>query len=332
MDEHSAQAVGEDALPSHAESPPIGTTRASYWFGQALIVVVVIVLFANMYVGGLALHVWTAQLFYKHWGGFWAIAAFLMPPFGELVACFTCLSWGVWFYWLAIALWLVSSAGGLFAEDHERRRALAILWLAAVAVLGGIFAHAALGYATAPTPLTPEYQKELAETATAVVAVLRASSSDDPALAASLPDAKESLRKRISSYDKNALDRVSQFVDAFLAYDRSLSDDMVEWLTSAERQGKPIRFKPSSETMAALEALPSEMHARLSDEYKEFDALAKGKAPDPTVNWREFVEERMARHRKIMAQVYADLLGRLPPRPLDGRDRQLGSDPGSPPL
>ena len=83
------------------------------------------------YFGGAALHLWTAYLFYKNWGTFWAgVIALAFPFFSEVIAFWGCFHSGLWYYSLAVGAWLAALGSFLLASGCSflawRRKALLI--------------------------------------------------------------------------------------------------------------------------------------------------------------------------------------------------------------
>jgi len=282
------------------------------------------VFFIVAYIGGLALHVWTCFLFYHQWNPFWGVAAFFAPFLAEAVAVYACFGWHIWYYILAIALWLVACAPASFMEENAMpRRVLSFLfsgWICVVCILSVSFGHYAWRYSLGPTSRTVSDQRQLEDCAVAVIACLRASASDDPGDLASLVKAKKELKDTIRGYDKASLDDLCSIVDQFLLFERSLQDDLLAYMEELRRNGGTSKFKIGDGTRQALDRLPNKVRTGQDTNGMEAAMAQITKQGNPSnlpENWREILDNRAARSWTIYGQTYSELLGRAMPRPAD---------------
>ena len=265
------------------------------------------VLFVIMYFGGLALHIWTSALFWDRWGPFWGLIAFFTPFFSEAVAVFACFWWHVWYYVLAIALWLASMGGMAFVEEgpaFRRRSALFIGWVFLVGVLSVGFGHYAWRYSLGPTSRTATDQAQLEDCAVAVVVSLRASASNDPRQLASLVTAKKELKDTIQGYEKASLDELCSIVDQFLIFERSMQKDLLAYLSQSHRNGGTLKFKISDETKQALSRLPNKVRTTLQADLMEAGEAEITKKVGENIsnlpeNWQEVMDKHLASTWKI---------------------------------
>jgi len=305
--------------------------------GEAIAGVCVIAVGLCLYLGGFALHIWTAYLYYTHWGTFWAIAAFIFPFFAEAGAAVFCFGWGVWFYIISIAAW-VGGAVSLALLEEAGRWKVSVACSFLMVLLVGSFGYFAVGYATSPRPMTEDLQKELDDVATAVCSILNAStvaafSPEDVKASAELIEAKVSLRKKLPSYDHAALGRIRKSVDAYLLFMRLLQEDLRDYMRRRD-QGAQGEFALREATREVIEQLPSGVKpalgpmqinevekdlSRLLELREEGDRLPPG--------WEDHLKAIFDRQWRAYAEVYQDLFGcPMPPPGQLGEDAHL---PGS---
>ncbi len=307
--------------PSRLEFAQLPSPKKS-WITNIPPIVAGVVLFVIVYVGALALHVWTSVLFYQRWGGVWGFVAFCIPPLPELVAVFACFWWHIWYYILAIALWLVSLGAMPFVEKETAfrfRLALFIGWISLVGVLSVSFGHYAWKYSLGPTSRTASAQAELEDCAIAIMASLHASDSDDPSALASLVTAKKKLKDTIQGYDGASLNEICSIVDESLRFERSLQNDLRAYMEELSRTNKTSKFKISEKTRQIPDKLPNRLRTHFRANFIEVGEAEITKqfsenTSNMPENWRERIDKRFAHTWTIYEQTYLELLGRpMPP-------------------
>jgi len=119
---------------------------------------------AVLSVGGLALHGWTAYLFWHQWGRVEGVIALFLPIMSEVVAALACFGWGRWFYILAILSWLLNFWCLSLTATHAQENSRAFYaWLVSFLILLsllGAFVYFATAFATAPRPITLATEEE----------------------------------------------------------------------------------------------------------------------------------------------------------------------------
>jgi hypothetical protein len=272
--------------------------------------------------GGFALHVWTFTLFYRRWGLFWAAAFFCSPPMGEVVAVFACFWWHIWYYVLAIAVYVVSLGGFYFLQedaDLPFRPGLFAGWVCLVCILSVSFGHYAWKYSLGPTLRSAADQARLEDSALAVMACLHASASDDPCALTDLLAVKKRLTEQVRGYDKGSLDDLCAMVDQCLRYERSLQKDILGYMVDLPRTGKTSKFTIGLETKQALDQLPDKVRASLGGDPSEVVEVLMtqlGRKPsDWAEGWRKLVERMFERTWMVYGQTYSEILARPMPRP-----------------
>ncbi|HUS45999.1 MAG TPA: hypothetical protein VM219_08215 [Phycisphaerae bacterium] len=287
------------------------------WFSTIPTVVSVAVVIVMMYFGGLVLHIWTSALFWDRWGPFWGVIAFCSPVFAEAVAAFACFWWHVWYYVLAIALWLASMGAMAFTEEGPAlrfRSALFIGWICLIGVLSVGLGHYAWRYSLGPTSPTANDRAQLEDCALAVVASIHASASDDPSALADLVTAKESLKDTIQGYDRVSLDELCAIVNEYLRFERSLQNDLQAYMEELSRTGKASKFTVSERTRQIVDKLPNNLRTRIvTGDLMQMERLS-GDASILPENWRVILDKGTARIWTIYGQTYSELLGRPMPQ------------------
>ena len=300
--------------PSRLEFAELPSPKES-WIATIPPIVSVVVLFVLVYPGALALHVWTSALFYHRWGEFWGFAAFFSPPLPEVVAVFACFWWHIWYYILAIALWLVSLGAAAFVEKDAAfrfRPALFAGWICVVGILSVSFGQYAWRYSLGPTSRTATDQTQLEDCAKAVVACIHSSSSDDPDDLASAVTAKKKMAPLIRGYDRASLDQVCSLVDECLRFEHSLGNDMLAYMEKLSRTSETSKFRISERTRQILDKLPNKLRTFLEVNVTETEKLDSSTV-NPPKNWREIMDKGATRIWSIYGQTYSELLGRPMP-------------------
>ena len=300
-----------------AEYNTAASTNPGGSVASVVIAVWMVVCYLVCYFGGLALHIWTAYLFYENWGTFAGIVAFLVPFGSEALALITCFWWGVWFYVLAVLAWLAAAVSLLILGACEEKGESAIIKVC-VAIVGvivmaiGSFAYFAVGHARAPRPMTADVRAELDDLSYAVCAALNASLSDDPVASADLAEAKAKLRKRLKKCDGASKVEICRGVNSYLRAMYLLEQDIEAYA----RGNKEEAFSLSPRTCEAMDTLPPMMKAQVGP--KDLQSIEKTFAED-TARWGRFNVEKfrlvVEQHWWIRRQVYEDLLDTPMPSP-----------------
>jgi len=176
--------------------------------------------------GGVALHIWTAYLFYHNWGAFWGIVAFFFPGISTLLACVMCFWWGVWFYILAPAAW-VACACAAASLDEERTRGFTIVAAIVLIILLASFAYFVIDYATSPDHLSEVELRQADDMAAVVCGILVDSVSADPERLTKLPKVKAEMRRQLSDCSDEMLGEVRRGVDAYLRVLALVNTDVI---------------------------------------------------------------------------------------------------------
>lgn len=277
-----------------------------------------------LFLGGLALHIWTAYLFYQHGGLFWGVMALFFPPLSEIVALVLCFWWGVWFYVLAIAGFLAGAAcfglGGDAGESPRSSLAALVAAVLSALALAGSFGYLAVGYARAPEAITLEDRKHVDDLAVATCSVLNAAMSDDPDVASRVPEGKARLREGIPKCPQDLKPVLRAKVDSFLRVFALLHNDVEIYARALGRAGSPV-FQVSDRTRSAMNKLPEPIRADIEAQIASLEAVLSQKAGTslnrPTGAEIDEVLRRLAAERKRCwakaKETYEDLLGAAMP-------------------
>ncbi len=293
---------------------------------KRIISILATVIFGVLFPGYIALHLWTAYLFYQHWGFFLGVLAFLLPPFSEIAAGIACFYWHQWYYVLAVIAGLVSCAGLDFAENKTALsgRGLVIACFTWVLVLAGVlggFLYVAIPNGFGPTSGTATDRSQLEDCAVAVLASLHASDSDDPSALANLVTAKKGLKDTIRGYDKASMDELCSIVDESLRFERSLQNDLLAYMEELIRTGRTSKFKIGDRTRQALDRLPNKLRILYRTNYIEAGEAEIEKQFGPNAStiaemgkdlWGP-VYNRFAHTWTVYGQTYKEVLGRPMP-------------------
>jgi len=208
--------------------------------------------------GSLAIYIWTVYLFFEHWGTFWGVMSLLTPGLAQLVAMFTCVGWGVWFYIIAIAAWFSCLGGGLTLMSSDMGRAAKVIMPSIALALVGTFAYFAYEYAVSPTPRTAELSKRLEDDAVLAIDIITNGKSRDPLVSAKCAEARSIFRKRTADYDKSDMAEIRRLVDAAFALKWSVQNDIIQWSEEwfADHNSQ---FSFSDQSLRLQEALPQKI-------------------------------------------------------------------------
>jgi hypothetical protein len=284
-----------------------------------------------IYLGGFALHVWTAYLFFTNWGTFWAIVAFCVPVMAEVAAIpLVCFWWGPWFYILAIASYLAALLPFGFLSSAEEKSVRLFLGIAAIAMyasLGGL-SFFAVRAANLPKPLSENDRREIEDVSCAVCGVLKNCSSSDSAVIAGLAEEKDRLRRRIGEYDAMRREEINRKVNIYLRTFALTEQDSMAYVFDPQVSERP--FSLSAEAREAMELLPERMRSTDS----ELEIAAKELRRQTSTAIAERVSRadldkvlKLAQQREwqLMGEVYKDLLG----SPMPGREELIGRSSSS---
>jgi len=300
-----------------------GFSQESSRTAKAILVIMGIIT-PIIWLGGIALHLWTTYLFYDNWGTFCAIMALLIPVLAELVALFACFWWGLWFYVLAVAAYLASwgfvTCVVVAKGTGKPAPVLAVLVvLVLIIALPVSFTYFAYSYAVNPKPITSALRERLEDDATTVIFILLNQLSDEALDAAKVAEAKSRLHRRTRNYGPAAMDHLCAIVDGFLRLNHSIQCDFVNYVAQA-RKDSHFNFSVSEKTRRLRSALPVRLLDRLGLTDEDFNfahfnisdsfGLLAGDLPQ---NWRQRVADSFAKQRRLYGATYEQLLGRPMP-------------------
>ena len=274
--------------------------------------------------GAIGIHIWITYLFYHNWGEFSAFLAFFIPPLGEIAALVFCFGWGVWFYVLAAAAWIVACYCASGAEDERRAPAVSVAALLLFVGLCASFGYFAYDHATAPTRITGELRQELDDVTFAVCATLMGSASDDPLTATDVAKAKAKLRTRLREYDETSRAYVRRSVDAYLRCLHLVFDDMETYLAADDVDAS---FAFSEKTSKAWDDAPLRIRAEMGASQvagmeKRVTSLRKLKDSDPETNKSSELRAAFDQQWAVYGYAYKDLFG----VPMPTRDQLLSEE------
>ena len=327
-------------VPGKEESPPpsphttrrVGIRPKESLLFQILGILAIILGGMIIWVGGLALHCWTAYLFFEHWGIFWAFAAFCMPFLAEAAVFIACFSWGMWFYSLAIATWIVGGICFSFATSEDWPRVALIFFIATILLLCG-FVYFAVDHAVSPQPISENRQKELGDIASAICVVFSSSRLDDAANAVRLVEAKTDIQKFLGKCTENEKDVIRKQVDTYLIFDYMFSEDLAEYMID-KMNGIDRKFVLSEPVIEIMKSLPEKIRVK----FGSVDAIQQSmtnKGNQINSDEVEHLSTREKRQRIVAGLdmrfqndmvVYKDLFGR--PMPTIKELRKTSNIPG----
>ncbi len=283
-----------------------------------------------VWIGGLALHVWTAHLFFTNWGTFAAIVAFFSPPFAELAAIFlVCFWWGPWFYILAIASLVTAamSIGLVCKAEDSAKLPRTLAWSVAISMYICVFGFSffAVRDATTPKIVSESEREEIEEVSCVMCAVLDDCGSLDSETLSGVMEAKDRLRRKIGKYDAMRRGEVRKTVDAYLYARALLERDFRRFIEDGA--GANRRFIVSEESRQAFSSLPAKMRLSADADMDVFEDSIQQAFKAPRTSSGNAIEGYNAlteRQWRDMREVYEDLLK----TPMPSREEFLAGEQG----
>lgn len=301
----NAERVDEKSTPCQLASPAASILSfVSGW------IAVLLTLF-----GGSAIHLWTAYLFYRNWGGFAGVVALFSPAFSELLALGLCFGWGTWYYSLAVATWLFAGCALFFVEQPERnsdlKTVLGYLWLLGLAGLTTALSVIAYQYHNSPAALSEAARADAEEYSIAVSALLTTAPTNDPKVLATVAETKPRLREQVSRLSPAEFKILKQNTDAALLFIHSIERDFLASLADPDPKTGEVAIM-TARTRQAYSLLPPRLADGLGSiavYEQQLTSLAKALPAQLTSERKDLCRSACDAAHARRAQLYADILG-----------------------
>lgn len=286
--------------------------------------IAVIISWLILFVGGFLLHGWTTYLFYKHWGPFWALCAFTIPPISEVFACVMCFGWHVWYFILAVVIYVIAAFGLSFASIEENtefrpttiRLALSI-WLLLLAGVSICFTNLAMKYSFGPTVQTAFAQSQIEDCAAAIIVTIRASDSRNPEELAQVVSAKKELKSSIRGFNSTELNQIQSIVNTNLKCEAYVCRDLIRYIEQSRRGIRIQQFLISTKVKSEISKMPVSMR-KISNESMQSlqDNITKEigtNASQLPGDWKERMQQKIGQTWTLYGNTYRDLFSQPMP-------------------